>query len=84
MNTITQYYFTLLFTFAAAIKSLQAWHLVNARLHNGGRQLQADLCSTVCSNSALIIWNSMLWRSNPHTCTNCYNHDLSHVETKYN
>jgi len=36
MNTVTQYYFTLLFTFTAAIKSLQAWHLVNAGLQNGG------------------------------------------------
>jgi len=29
MNTITQYYFTLHFTFTAAIKGVQAWHLVN-------------------------------------------------------
>jgi len=35
MNIITQYYFTLHFTFTAAIKSLQAWHLVNADLYNG-------------------------------------------------
>jgi hypothetical protein len=36
MNPIIEYYFTLHFTFTAAIKSLQAWHLVNAGLHNWG------------------------------------------------
>jgi hypothetical protein len=36
MNIVTQHYFTLHFTFTEAIKSLRAWHLLNAGLHNGG------------------------------------------------
>jgi hypothetical protein len=42
----------------------------------GGKwgKLLPDLYSTVCSHSALFIWNRWLCRSNPYACTDNYNH----------